>query len=214
MQIPEEIWRRLLAEYLDAPPSAELLQALDRYLQLLLRWNDRMNLTAVREPERMIERHFGESLFAAQYVPRGTLTLLDHGSGAGFPGLPIALARPEIAVTLSESMGKKAAFLREVARELPLSAQIFAGRTEDLPADRLFDCVTMRAVDRAAASIPTGAARVASGGTLLVLGKQPVLPEDWSCSEVSVPNSTGGLWICRRDVPRGTSCAADDIALT
>src|SRR5580698_7353303 len=118
MTVSEETWRRLLAPYIDGEPPAnwlEQLERLDRYLQLLLRWNDRMNLTAVREAERMIERHFGESLFAARYVPRGTLrlrsgqsltssgqaltpssgqalTLLDHGSGAGFPGLPIALA--------------------------------------------------------------------------------------------------------------------------
>src|SRR5580698_9217651 len=161
MTVSEETWRRLLAPYIDGEPPAnwlEQLERLDRYLQLLLRWNDRMNLTAVREAERMIERHFGESLFAARYVPRGTLrlrsgqaltssgqaltssgqaltsssgrTLLDHGSGAGFPGLPIALARPEVAVTLSESMGKKAAFLREVVRELQLSTEVVAGRTE------------------------------------------------------------------------------------
>jgi len=177
---------------------------------LLLRWNLRMNLTAVREPERSIPRHFGESLFAARYVPRGTpspssgqaLTLLDHGSGAGFPGLPIALARPDVAVTLSEATAKKAAFLQEVVRELELSVKVFHGRTEDLAAARVFDCVTMRAVERAAESVPVGAARVAAGGTLLVLGKlgvQPVLAEEWSCSEVSVPNSTGGLWICRRN---------------
>ena len=214
MKIPDDSWRRLLAPYLDAEPPADLLERLDRYLQLLLRWNLRMNLTAVREPERSIPRHFGESLFAARYVPRGTpspssglplgqtLTLLDHGSGAGFPGLPIAVARPDVAVTLSEATAKKAAFLQEVVRELELSVKVFHGRTEDLPAARVFDCVTMRAVERAAESVPVGAARVAAGGTLLVLGKlgvQPVLAEEWSCSEVSVPNSTGGLWICRRN---------------
>jgi 16S rRNA (guanine527-N7)-methyltransferase len=228
MTVSEETWRRLLAPYIDGEPPAkwlEQLDRLDRYLQLLLRWNDRINLTAVREAERMIERHFGESLFAARYVPRGTLrlrsgqaltssgqaltsssglTLLDHGSGAGFPGLPIALARPEIAVTLSESMGKKAAFLREVVRELQLSTEVVAGRTEDLPAERLFDCVTMRAVDCAAASVPIGAARVAAGGTLLVLGHQPALDDSWSSRAVAVPNSPGQLWICTRDVPRGT----------
>jgi 16S rRNA (guanine527-N7)-methyltransferase len=204
MTVPEETWRQLLAPYIDAEPPADLLERLDRYLQLLLRWNQRMNLTAVREPEKMIQRHFGESLFAERYVPRGTSNLLDHGSGAGFPGVPIALARPEISVTLCESRAKKAAFLREAVRELRLSAQVFAGRTEDLPVATKFDCVTMRAVERAEESVPAGAARMALGGTLLALGKQPILLDTWSSTGVDMPNSIGRLWICRRDVPRGT----------
>ncbi|MGB9145730.1 MAG: 16S rRNA (guanine(527)-N(7))-methyltransferase RsmG, partial [Acidobacteriaceae bacterium] len=84
---------------------------LDAYLALLLRWNARMNLTAVRDPESILRRHFAESLFAAEHIPPGVATLLDFGSGAGFPGIPIAIARPEIAVTLAESQNKKAAFL-------------------------------------------------------------------------------------------------------
>jgi 16S rRNA (guanine527-N7)-methyltransferase len=150
---------------------------LETYLALLLRWNARMNLTAVREPEQIVRRHFGESLFVARHVPsdvpRGTSTsptLLDHGSGAGFPGLPIALARPEIAVTLSESQSKKAAFLREAVRELELpNATVHAGRTEELPASRQFHVVTMRAVDHAEQAYPAGFARVAPGGCLMAV---------------------------------------------
>ena len=82
----------LLREYYPAPPD-ELLGQLSAYLDLLLRWNAKTNLTAIREPEEMVRRHFGESLFVAAHLPACS-TLLDLGSGAGFPGLPIQLARP------------------------------------------------------------------------------------------------------------------------
>ncbi len=90
------------------------------YLDLLLRWNRRINLTAIRDEEGILSRHFVECIAAAYALPEGVRTLLDFGSGAGFPGIPIALCRPEIEVTLAESQGKKAAFLREVVRELGL----------------------------------------------------------------------------------------------
>jgi 16S rRNA (guanine527-N7)-methyltransferase len=79
-------------------------------------------------------------------VPQGINTLLEFGSGAGFPGLPIALCRPEIAVTLAESQGKKAAFLQEVIRTLSIPVTVHAGRAEDFRSK--FDCVVLRAVDK------------------------------------------------------------------
>lgn len=197
-------WQRMLAPYLDAPASVELVASLERYLKLLMLWNARINLTSVRDPVAIVQRHFGESLFAARYVPRGTLTLLDHGSGAGFPGIPIAVARPEIAVTLSESQGKKASFLREVVRNLGVRAEVHASRTEDIPFGQSFDCVTMRAVDGAGFAVPPGANRVNPAGCLLILGKKPGLPSDWRCLQIAIPNAVGFLSIARRDVPRGT----------
>jgi 16S rRNA (guanine527-N7)-methyltransferase len=137
-----------LHPYLEHPAPPALLNQLALYLDLLLRWNARINLTAIREPRAIVERHFGESLFAARHVPTPARTLLDHGSGAGFPGLPIALARPDLAVTLSESQSKKVAFLREAVRTLSLpNVEIHPARTESLPATQKFDCVTLRAVD-------------------------------------------------------------------
>src|SRR5271156_6896151 len=127
-----------------APPG--LYTQLSTYLDLLLKWNARTTLTAIRNPEEIVRRHFGESLFAAQRI--GTPdTLLDLGSGAGFPGLPIALLRPEIHVTLAESQNKKATFLREVVRNLKLPTEIWAARVETMPEARLFHTVTLRAVD-------------------------------------------------------------------
>lgn len=117
--------------------DAQLLQ-LSTYLDLLLRWNARMNLTAVRDPEQIVTRHFGESVFTAQSLyPQGwELTtdnwLLDLGSGAGFPGLPIKICIPALRVTLTESQYRKTIFLREVVRALAIHGlEVFAGRAED-----------------------------------------------------------------------------------
>src|ERR1700733_707690 len=115
----------LLTPYVDSPPA--ILPQLSVYLDLLLKWNARTNLTAIRDPEEIVRRHFGESLFAARHVDPDATTLLDFGSGAGFPGVPIALLRPKIQVTLAESQNKKASFLREIVRTLNLSAQIWPG---------------------------------------------------------------------------------------
>src|ERR1017187_11031941 len=105
-------------------------KAVDTYISLILRWNERVNLTAIRSEEGILARHFVESIVCARTLPAGIATLLDFGSGAGFPGLPIALCRPEIAVTLTESQGKKAAFLSEAVRTLGISAQVHSGRAE------------------------------------------------------------------------------------
>lgn len=139
---------------------------MDAFLALLLRWNARMNLTAVRDPETIVRRHFAESLFAAEHVPAGAVTLLDFGSGAGFPGIPIAIARPEIAVTLAESQGKKAAFLREAVRTLGLRAEVWDRRVEQMPAERVFDAVTLRAVEKMPEACKLAVPRLRLGGWL------------------------------------------------
>lgn len=151
---PERI-ENLLKPYLvpmlgvrELPLRTEVFAALSAYLELLLRWNARTNLTGIREPDEIVRRHFGESLLLGRLCPEDTRTVLDLGSGAGFPGLPMQLAWPALAVTLAESQGKKAAFLREVVRELHLSTEIWSGRAEVLAGERRFDLVAMRAVDR------------------------------------------------------------------
>jgi 16S rRNA (guanine527-N7)-methyltransferase len=141
----EEI-ARLVAPYLERVPSGALVDAglyerLRTYLELLLRWNARTNLTAVRDPEEMVRRHFGESLFAGcvlgECVGAGA-EVLDLGSGAGFPGVPVQLLLPSVQVTLAESQGKKVAFLREAVRGLGLGCEVWAGRVEAMPAARRF----------------------------------------------------------------------------
>src|SRR4051794_3534988 len=101
----------------------ELLDRLKLYLDLLLKWNARVNLTAIRDAEEIVTRHFGESLFAARTLFAGNNeanTLADVGSGAGFPGIPIKLWATQVHLTLIESQNKKATFLREAIRTVQL----------------------------------------------------------------------------------------------
>jgi len=146
-------------------PTSDLLTDLSTYLDLLLKWNARTNLTAIRTPEEIVRRHFGESLFTAKHLPTCE-TLLDLGSGAGFPGLPIQLARPALRVTLAESQNKKASFLREAVRVLGVGADVWADRVENLPPARRFDVVTLRAVDNPEAALAEAQRRLAPGGTI------------------------------------------------
>ncbi len=168
----EQVRALLLQYYPEA--SLTLASRLKVYLDLLLRWNGRTNLTSIRDPREIVQRHFGESLFVARYLPDGAGTLLDVGSGAGFPGLPIALARPDWKVTLAESQGKKAAFLMEVVRTLGTGIEVWPKRVEMLASARRFRVVTLRAVDRTSLALEEARARVAEGGWLLHLdGGEP-----------------------------------------
>ncbi len=124
------------------------------YLELLLRWNARLSLTSIREPDQIIRRHFAECAFAAQHLPADIESLLDYGSGAGLPGIPFAICRPEIRVTLAEAQGKKASFLREVVRSVGTRTEVYDGRVETMPQGRLFHAVSMRAVEKMELAIP------------------------------------------------------------
>lgn len=136
----------------------------EKYLSLILRWNSRVNLTAIRDQEGILSRHFVESIACARSLPAGIETLLDFGSGPGFPGVPIALCRPDIAVTLAESQGKKAAFLQEAIRVLGVASKVYSGRAETLKTQ--FDCVTLRAVDRMQEATKAASRLVRPGGWL------------------------------------------------
>ena len=136
-------------------------------LSLFVRWNARVNLSSIRDEDGILSRHFVECIACARALPVGISTLLDFGSGGGFPGIPIAVCRPEIAVTLAESQGKKAAFLHEAVRVLGIQAKVHAERAE-LLASR-FDCVTLRAVDRMAAAVAAAASLVVPGGWLALM---------------------------------------------
>jgi 16S rRNA (guanine527-N7)-methyltransferase len=162
-----ETLESLLQPYLPAGVPAGIAEKLSAYLDLLLKWNARTNLTAIRQPEEMVRRHFGESLFAGSLVPEGAETMLDLGSGGGFPGIPIQILRPEIAVTLAESQGKKAAFLREAVRTLGLATEVWADRAEKLTGS--FDIVAMRAVDKMQEMIPVAERLIRLGGHMMLL---------------------------------------------
>jgi 16S rRNA (guanine527-N7)-methyltransferase len=160
---------------LNLPPG--IYDQLGAYLALLQRWNAKTNLTAIRDPEQIVTRHFGESLFAAGVLfanqePGAATTLADLGSGAGFPGLPIKLAFPRLYVTLIESQNKKATFLKEVIRALRLDdIEVYNRRAEQW--GRTADVVTVRAVERFETVLPLAAGLIAPGGRLgLLIGSK------------------------------------------
>jgi 16S rRNA (guanine527-N7)-methyltransferase len=150
--------------------EAKQLAQTSIYLDLLLKWNARMNLTAVRDPQHIVTRHFGESFFMASWLLESgaVATAIDLGSGTGFPGVPLAMLAPHTRTTLIESSGKKAAFLNEVIRELKLnSVTVFHGRGEDYSPKA--ELVTMRAVEKFETSMLLAARLVEGGGRLAVM---------------------------------------------
>ena len=99
------MFAELLLERLGSwvPLAPEQVRVLERHYELMVRWNKVLNLTAVREVAEIVERHYCESLFLGSHLPAGALRIADVGSGAGFPGIPVAILRPECPVTLIES---------------------------------------------------------------------------------------------------------------
>jgi 16S rRNA (guanine527-N7)-methyltransferase len=179
-------------------PSSNELRSIETYFDLLLKWNSKINLTAIRDPEEIVTRHFGESLFAAQQLfPAGNsrTTAIDVGSGAGFPGLPIKLWAPSLELTLVESNQRKATFLREVVRVLNLeSVSVLTDRAETI--SLVADLVTLRAVERFETILPTAGSLVKPGGRIaLLIGSAQVetakstLPEIKWQSAIPIPNS-------------------------
>lgn len=152
------------------------LAATSIYLDLLLKWNAKMNLTSVRVPEEMIARHFGESFFAANKLlsAKQGLSVIDLGSGAGFPGLPLAIFAREAQVTLIEANGKKAAFLNEVVSAAKVAnVRVVRQRGESYSASA--DLVIMRAVEAFARSLPVAVSLTKAGGRLgLMIGASQV----------------------------------------
>jgi 16S rRNA (guanine527-N7)-methyltransferase len=125
--------------------EGSILERLLRYLDLLQKWNRVYNLTAVREPELMVTHHVLDSLSIVPFVA-GAQTLLDVGSGAGLPGIPLAIALPKLAVTLMDSSHKKASFLRQAQLELELAnVKVVNQRVETWQAEEKFDVVVSRA---------------------------------------------------------------------
>jgi 16S rRNA (guanine527-N7)-methyltransferase len=163
------------------------------YLEVLLRWNQRLSLTAVRDPDQIIQRHFVECAFVAQRLPKDISDLMDYGSGAGLPGIPIAICRPEMSVTLAEAHAKKASFLREALRVLDLKGEVYGGRVETMP-ERQFDAVAMRAVEKMDLAIPLALQRVKRYLVLLTTERSGVargtsVPDLEWLEPISIPNT-------------------------
>ncbi len=142
MTLDEQLAAGVAALGLTLPEGAEA--KLLAYLALLDKWNRVYNLTAVRDVERMVSHHLLDSLAAVVHFQGKTV--LDVGSGGGLPGIPLAIARPELQVTLIDSIAKKTAFLLQAKTELGLAnLQVVASRVEDFKPETKFDVITSRA---------------------------------------------------------------------
>ena len=169
---------------------AALATPLLAYLALLARWNATYNLTAIRDPRDMVAKHLLDSLAMQPFV-RGLRTLADLGTGPGLPGIPLAIATPGLQVTLVESNGKKARFLREAARQLGLgNVQVAESRIEAFRPGTHFDAITARALATLPLILELGGHLPGPGGRLLAMkGVVPdeeiaTLPAGWRLAAV------------------------------
>lgn len=179
----------MLAE-LDIPVSKGQLAQFRIHYDLLLRWNQKTNLTAIREPEAILRRHFVESAYLTKVIKFGPGTLVDVGSGAGFPGIPVKVLCPQTKVILVESVQKKAAFLKEVARSLGISGlEVAAVRIEDLTIQAQW--VTMRAVKLTPALLRTLRTCVPRGTIAVYATEVPGV--DWRVERI--PGSFGRIFL-------------------
>ena len=167
-------------------PNDKLFQSISTYIDILRRWNAHINLTAIRDEEEIVTRHFGESLFAARHLfpssahvgtagfgcpaeRSSAVRVADLGSGAGFPGIPIKFWAPHIALTLIESNQKKATFLREVVRALNLADVTVQNARAETLSPATFDVVSLRAVEHLIEILPVAFSLVAPSGRLALL---------------------------------------------
>lgn len=151
----------------------DLVARLDTFYALLSRWNQKINLTSLSDPDEAIDRLILEPLLAARHVPATAQKLMDIGSGGGSPAIPLKLALPKLGLTMVEAKARKSAFLREAIRQLGLTeAQVETSRAEELLArpdlHEAFQVLTMRAVRVEARVLHTVQAFLASGGRVLL----------------------------------------------
>lgn len=173
------MFRELLRQKLTgvAVLTAEQLLALEDHYKLLVHWNRVLNLTAIESVSEAVERHYCEAVFLASRLPSDSLRIADVGSGAGFPGFPLAVVRPDCNVTLIESHRRKAVFLREASRTAS-NVRVIASRAEDV--EERFDHAVCRGVN--CQSLIPVLKILAPAADLLIGGEGP--PEgmgfDWS----------------------------------
>ena len=195
-----ELLRKKLAGLVEL--TFQQVQALQKHYELLIRWNRVLNLTSIDSLEETVERHYCESLFLAIHLPAVPLRIADIGSGAGFPGIPVAVLRPDCHVTLIESHQRKAVFLREATRTTT-NVEVLAKRAEDLA--QRFD----HAVSRAVSYRDLGRALKSLAPAVDLLTGDEVPPERWCFTwNASIPLPWGRNRFLRTgfcDVSRGTS---------
>lgn len=196
-------------------PSDRQRQQFRTYLDLLVRWNRAQRLTGLREPASIVQQLFRDSLLFLACIPSGTQTIADIGAGAGFPGIPLAIARPEISITLIEAKRKRASFLRAVKREL--SAQnmsVIEGRAGAMASENelkgSFDVVVSKAVGSLPELLPIAMGYLKAEGIFIASGPPKGalragkdLPRGMEPRTISAPEfgfSQAFLIAARRDV--------------
>src|SRR5664279_1951299 len=197
MSLADQLQEGLAALGLDLP--AAMLSKLLGYVALLKKWNGTYNLTAIREESEMVTQHLLDSLSMLPALSESALAgrrWADVGSGAGLPGIPLAIVRPDLAMTLIETIEKKSAFLRQAKIELGLSnLKVVCGRVEDM-AGGLFDAVISRAFAELATFVDLAGHLLAQNGKLYAMkglaleDEMSRLPPGWAvleCARLSVP---------------------------
>jgi 16S rRNA (guanine527-N7)-methyltransferase len=178
-------------------PTPEQVGTVQRYMSALMAWNEKVNLTAIRDPLEILYRHFCESMYAAAALPLQAGRLADVGSGGGFPGLALKIIRPELQVILIESNFKKATFLAEVVRELGFGdVRVLVSRYEELGEEVApLDFVCSRALGEFGKFLGwAGSAHVAANQAILWVGGRDMDEikkiDDWVWREpISIPRS-------------------------
>ena len=205
---------RALDEF-QLPSNNEQVLQIQQYIKILLQWNEKVNLTAIRDPLEILYRHFCESMYAAVSVPVESGRLADVGSGGGFPGLPLKIMRPDLRVFLVESNIKKVTFLAEVTRELGLKdVQVLARRYEELGEEMApLDFVCSRALGEFPSFLDwAGSEQIAAKRVILWIGARD-LPEiqkiktwDWN-EPIKVPHSLRRLLLVGTKRPSAVGAA-------
>jgi len=177
-------------------PTPEQVSIVQRYMAALMAWNEKVNLTAIRDPLEILYRHFCESMFAASALSLQTGRLADVGSGGGFPGLALKIARPELQVFLIESNVKKATFLAEIVRELGFKdVRVLVSPYEELGEEVApLDFVCSRALGEFGKFLVwAGSAQVAANQAILWVGGRDI---------DEIKKIGGWLWRVPISIPR------------
>ena len=190
---------KMQAEIERCIPEADELQRKRflRYYELLVEWNAKINLTAITDPEGVASRHFADSLLALELIPQGA-RLIDIGTGAGFPGIPLKIMRPDIELTLLDSLNKRIIFLNEVLKDLDIDARTLHLRAED-------DIATSRAVAAVSKIAGWTLPFVKKGGASLMY-KGPSVQDELTDAQSVLKKLNADIKLIRFERPWGERC--------
>ncbi|MBQ9832680.1 MAG: 16S rRNA (guanine(527)-N(7))-methyltransferase RsmG [Clostridia bacterium] len=189
--------------------SDEAAKKFERYFELLTDWNTRLNLTAITEAESVIEKHFLDSILPSKLIPKGS-RCIDIGTGAGFPGIPLAIIRPDIEMVLLDSLNKRVNFLNAVKNELQIPLVCIHARGEDAANDlkyrEKFDVTLSRAVASINALTEVSVPYLKVGGVSVML-KGPKANEELEQATDALKALKASAQVVNFDVPWGDRCA-------